>query len=272
MPGMALNAHKVRAAARRPWVGRLVRLGYLSKGLIYTLIGVLALRVAVGMRGRLTDPSGILLDLLRQPFGEIMLTVIGIGIIAYAAYYITEAIADLKHKGGGVNGWTARSLTMIKSAAYGAIGVQALNIVLRNRRPSASSGAETAAQQVMNLPLGGVLLVLIGGGIVVYACTQLRMVWRGGEDEDIDSARVRREAAWLLPFGRVGNGARSVILFLIGGTLLWAGWRRHPQDADGYGEALRFIASLHPVLLAAIGAGLLCFGVYQACHARYARL
>ena len=42
------------------WVSRIVRLGYLAKGLIYTLIGVLALRVAFGMRGgRLSEPAGV---------------------------------------------------------------------------------------------------------------------------------------------------------------------------------------------------------------------
>lgn len=270
---MALDANRVRAATRkRPWIGKLVRLGYLSKGFIYILIGLLALRVAVGMRGRLTDPSGILIGILRQPFGAIMLAVIGAGILAYAAYYIVEAVADLKHRGGGVKGWTSRSLTIIKAVAYGSIGVQAMNIVLRNRRPSPTGGAESAAQQVLSFPLGDVALVLIGIGIVIYACAQLRMVWLGGVDDDVDVARIRREAAWLLPFGRLGTGARSVILLLIGGTLLWAGWSHHPQDADGYGEALRFIASLHPVLLAAVGAGLLCFGVYEGCQARYAKL
>ena len=54
------------------WVSRIVRLGYLAKGLIYTLIGVLALRVAFGMRGgRLTEPAGVLLQILRQPLGRV---------------------------------------------------------------------------------------------------------------------------------------------------------------------------------------------------------
>jgi hypothetical protein len=53
----------------QPWVSRIVRLGYLAKGVIYMSMGALAMRVAFGMRGgRLTDPSGILLQILRQPF------------------------------------------------------------------------------------------------------------------------------------------------------------------------------------------------------------
>ena len=90
-------------AALSPWVCRLVRLGYLAKGVIYLFIGVLAVRLALGIRGgQLTDASGVLLKLLHQPFGRLMLAVIGVGIVAYAAYYLFEAIADLRHRGGGV--------------------------------------------------------------------------------------------------------------------------------------------------------------------------
>jgi hypothetical protein len=268
---MPLTAQTVRAATRnRPWIGRFVRIGYLSKGLIYSFIGILALRVAVGLRGRLTDPDGVLRDVLRRPFGEVMLAIIAAGIITYALYYIVEGIADLKHRGGGLKGWLDRSLTIIKAIAYGSIGVQAVLILLRNR--AASGDTEDTAQTVMQFPLGSTLLALIGAGIAVYAFTQLRMVWRGGFDDEIDVARVRRDAPWILPLGRFGIGARSIILALMGGTLMWAGLRERPSDADGYSEALRFVASLHPMLLAAVGIGLLCFGLYQACHAKYAKL
>ncbi|HWI18202.1 MAG TPA: DUF1206 domain-containing protein, partial [Vicinamibacterales bacterium] len=102
----------MNAKAVRPWVSRLVRLGYFAKGVIYTLMGVLAIRVGVGMGGaRLSDPSGVLMRIVQQPFGLILLTTLGIGIVAYAVYYIVEAVADLRHKGGGWRGWGDRSLT-----------------------------------------------------------------------------------------------------------------------------------------------------------------
>ena len=258
-------------AAVRPWVARVVRLGYLAKGLIYSLIGVLAMRVALGMSGgRLTDSSGVLVTVFRQPFGRAMLTLIGVGILGYAGYYLFEAIADLRRKGGGVRGWTDRALTMIKAAAYGTIGIEALNIALLNRR--SGGDAEDNARLVMRFPLGEMVLMLVGLGIAIYGLTQLKMAWDGGVDEDIDAARVRREAPWILPFGRFGTAARSVILVLMGGTLLWSGLQERPSNADGYSEALAAILSFNPWLLAAMGAGLLCFGLYQLCHARYAKL
>ena len=257
--------------AVRPWVARVVRLGYLAKGLIYSLMGILALRVVFGMSGgRLTDPSGILRTLLSQPFGRLLLAAIGIGIVGYAAYYIFEAVADLRRRGGGTHGWTDRALTIIKAAVYGAVGVQALLVVFFDRLPV--DRTEQGARAVMQFPLGEWLLMAIGIGVAIYGITQLRMVWRGGVDDDIDASRVRREAPWILPLGRFGIAARSVILLLMGATFARSGWRGRAADADGYREALRTIASFDPWLLTAIGAGLLCFGVYQLCHARYAKL
>ena len=256
--------------AVRPWVSRVVRLGYLAKGLIYSLIGLLALRLALGDGGRLTDPSGVLRTVLSQRFGRELLAIIGIGIVGYAAYYIFEAAADLRRRGGGVHGWTDRGLTMIKAAVYGLIGVQALMVVFFDRRPT--DRTEQGASTVMQLPMGEWLLIAIGIGVAFYGLTQLRMVWRGGVDDDIDASRARREAPWILSLGRFGIAARSVILILIGSTLAWSGWRGRASDADGYRDALRTVASYDPWLLAAIGAGLLCFGIYQLCHARYAKI
>lgn len=259
------------SAAISPWVCRLVRLGYLAKGVIYLLIGVLALRLALGIRGgRLTDASGVLLTLLQQPFGRVMIGIIGIGIVAYAAYYLFEAIADLRHIGGGVRGWISRSLTIIKAVVYGTIGVEALNIVVFGG--GGGGDAEDNARLVLRFPLGEVFLVLIGIGVAIYGFTQLRMAWDGRADDDLDVARVRREAAWILPLGRIGTAARSVILVVMGATLLWSGLQERPSNADGYSEVLATIESINPWLLAAMGAGLGCFGLYQLCHARFAKL
>jgi len=259
------------SSAAQPWVSRIVRLGYLAKGVIYTSIGALAMRVAFGMRGgRLTDPSGVLLQILRQPFGVALLTVIGIGIIGYAAYYLFEAIADLRRKGGGMRGWSARSLTIIKSVVYGTVGVQALRIVFAGDRPT--SNPDNPAKTVMHFPFGWVLLVLIGGGVAIYGVTQINMAWHDRPDEDIDVARVRREAGWVLALGRAGTAARGVILIMMGSALALAGAHGRPSQAAGYRDVLSTLASTDPWLLAAMGTGLLCFGLYQLCHARYARL
>jgi hypothetical protein len=96
--------------------------------------------------------------------------------------------------------------------------------------------------------------------------------WEGRADDDLDEARVQREASWILPLGRIGTTARSVILIGMGVTLLWSGLQERPSNADGYSEVLATIAAVNPWLLAAMGVGVMCFGLFQLSHARYAKL
>jgi hypothetical protein len=256
-----------------PWVGRIVRLGYLAKGLIYSLIGLLAFRVAIGLRGgRIVDASGALRTLLRQPFGQILLVVIGAGILGYAAYYIFEAVMDVRRKGGGVRGWAERSLTILKAGVYGLVGLEALRLVFIGRR--SSGDAEGAARTVMQFPFGDWFLVLVGLGVVVYGVSQLKQTWDGRFGDTFDVSRARREMPWLLPLGRFGTGARSIIIVLMGFALFLAGMQRRPSNADGFRESLISIVSqpFGPWLLGAMGAGLFCYGVFQFFHARYLRI
>ena len=256
-----------------PWVLRVVRLGFFAKGLIYALIGILAFRLAIGMRGgKLVDSSGVLRTLLGQPFGLIMLAVICFGILGYAAYYVFEAVMDTRRRGGGLKGWTSRTLTIIKAVAYGTIGVEALRLILGDR--TAAGGPEATASTVMLFPLGAWFLVLVGLGIAIYGVMQLRMTRNCKFDDDLDEARVRRDARWLLTVGRLGIGARSIILVLMGVTLAWAGIEQRPSNADGYRESLTmlFFQPFGGWLLAAIGGGLFLFGLFQLAHVKYARI
>ena len=111
---------------------------------------------------------------------------------------------------------------------------------------------------LLQVPLGNWLLAAIGIGVAIYGITQLQMVWRGGADDDIDvSPGPPRKAAWLLPLGRFGTAARSLILLGMGLTLAWSGFYQRAAFADGYREVLATIAAFNPWALAAMGAGLL---------------
>jgi hypothetical protein len=268
-----LTANAPTTADIKPWVFRLVRIGYAAKGLIYLLIGTLALRLALGDGGRLTDSSGALQTIVQQPFGMWMIGAIAIGVLAYAGWEITQAIADTKHKGSGAGGLMDRGLSIIKGVVYGTIGVEALRMVIGAR--GSSRNADDYARQAMEFPMGGMLLILIGAGIAIYGINQLSMAWKSRFDSDLNQQQLRSEGAgWVLTVGRWGIGARGVILVLVGIALARAGFAERPSEAQGMTEAMwtLFSQPYGQWLLAAVAAGLTCFGVFQLLHARYARL
>jgi hypothetical protein len=79
---------------------------------------------------------------------------------------------------------------------------------------------------------------------------------------------------WLVHVGRAGIGARGAILVLVGGALARAGFDERPSEASSMPEAMSTLLS-QPYghwLLASVAGGLICYGLFQVLHARYARL
>jgi uncharacterized membrane protein YidH (DUF202 family) len=248
----------------------MVRVGYAAKGGIYLLIGMLGFLLAAGLEGgRLADPADALRILFRQPFGEVLLVVVAVGILAYSLWQFIEAIWDTRRKGSGW-GWWDRALTMIKGGAYATVGWQAARMVLGVRRSQ-----DDLAADVISLPLGGVFFALVGAGVAVYGVFEVKDAIKARFGEDLDAHRLRQEAGrWATVIGRIGNGARGVILILMGAAFVAAGLQRNPDKAGGIPDALATLLSQpYGVALAAgVAAGLACFGVFQLLHARYARL
>lgn len=259
----------------RPWVAPIVRLGYAAKGIIYLLIGVLAVRLAFGFDGgRVTDATGALRVLMNQPFGFFLIAAIAVGILAYAAWQVLEGLVDTRGKGGGARGWTDRSLTIIKGVVYGAVGWEAMRMVLGLR--SSSQDADDYARDVMRVPLiGSWFFALVGLGVGVYGLIQIWKAFRAEFDEDVDAERMRRETGgWALMMGRIGTAARGVILMVMGTLLARAGFQHSPSEAGGLDDSLWTLMN-QPYgmwLLGAAAAGLVCFGIFQLLHWRYARI
>ncbi len=83
--------HLGNRAVHNPWTERLARLGYLAKGVVYAVVGVLALQVAFGTGGQTTDTKGALATLAQGPLGTALLAVVAAGLVAYAVYMALEA-------------------------------------------------------------------------------------------------------------------------------------------------------------------------------------
>jgi hypothetical protein len=271
---MATIAIQHPSAQVRPWVRRLVRLGYAAKGVIYLLIGALALQLALGDGGRITDKDGVLTYIVGLPFGTPLLALIGVGLIAYACWEITGALLDPVRRRDGATAWLSRGLDVVKGAIYGGVGWQALRIVVGAGQQK-SRGAEGYASEAMQFPLGDWAVALIGVGVAIYGVHQIWLAWQSRFDDDMDQQHLRSEGlGWVLDVGRAGIGARGVVLAIAGVMLTRAGLDRRPSEAGGIADALATLISqpFGTVLLGATAAGLVCYGVWQTLHARYARI
>lgn len=250
----------------------LVRLGYLAKALVYILVGVLALRVAAGMRGgRLTDPHGSLYVVLSQPFGPTILLLLAIGLLTYACWRVGGAILGWDRHAR--EGYGARALTIIRGLVYGAVGVQAMRLALGLR--GGESGPEPLVRAALRWPLGEWMILIAGLGVGFYGIVEIKDAHAGRLEPDLDAASLRRRAGtWAVNMARAGIGARGVLLVLLAVGVVRAALARRASEAGGLDASLVILNTMPQgsLLLGAAAAGVLAYGVYQLLHAAYADL
>ena len=67
------------------------RFGIAARGVVYIVIGVLAVQLALGDGGKATDQQGALHTIAKQPFGTVLLLAVAIGLAGYASWRLLRA-------------------------------------------------------------------------------------------------------------------------------------------------------------------------------------
>ena len=143
--------HAVRHSS--PWVGKLARLGCLAKGFVYLAIGFLALREALGVGGRTTDPSGAMKSIGSQPFGGVMLVLLVADLLCYALWKLVQGVMDADDKGPSPHGIVRRVGYVGSAAIHGTLAFTAAQSILAAE--DTSEDAATASALAYQPPWAG---------------------------------------------------------------------------------------------------------------------
>jgi len=267
-------ASAATAAVRNPWIDRLFRFGFVARGLVYLLPGVLALRWALGTRGAMITQTGAIGLIGRQPLGRILLLPVAVGLASYALWGVVRALLDPLRKGNSVQGVLARLGFASSGLAYAALLAAALRL-LKSQTYRLDQDKDWAAD-LLARPSGAWLLGIVGLGWIVGAgLVQIAIGWRGTFLKDLALERMgdweRRSAAWL---GRVGIVGRGVVFSIIGILLVAASLHANPRDEHGLDGALVELTRqpFGRIPLAASALGLMAFGVFSMMCAFWMRL
>jgi hypothetical protein len=250
------------------WLEKGARFGHFTKGVIYGLIGALALQVAIGSGSRVPgqeEAVGVVGD---QPFGVFLLIAIAIGLFGYAVWRVIEGAQDKSRKGSDGKGLAHRFASIASGVVNGSLAVAVLQLALGNGGGGSKSWVGTLLEQ----PFGAVLLALIGAGIILTGLFQLYKAYTKKFLDDFRSGGLSpTERRWITRAGQVGYSARGVVFPIVGVGLVKAALDHEPGQTGGMREALVEIASSSygPVLLGLVSLGLLAFGLFMVASARY---
>jgi hypothetical protein len=276
--GRVLGHTAVAAAlsARKPWMVRAARVGFLAKGFLFVIIGALAIMLTNGVRGgKLADARGALASIAEDGAGRWLLLLFVFGAVAHGIWNLLRAAADFDKAGRSPIGIIRRGVAYIVGFFYIGLALSALEIFISARGGENSEAEETFVAVLLSIPImGRIFLWLIGLFLAGAAVNELysgitgkfRDAYRTWELKGINQSAV-------LVLGVISFSARAVLLGFMGYFFLRAAVAGIAGPI-GMDEALRslLVGENGPTYVALIAAGLIAHGMLAFYEARFRRI
>lgn len=260
---------------KHPWTERLARIGYAAKGVVYIVVGALAVLTALGFGGEAKGTQGAMRSIARQPFGTVMLSIVAFGLVAYVIWRWVQAITDADDKGTKAKGIALRIGYAGSGIIYAGLALSAARIVFGARDDGEPSAAKSWTASVMELPFGNWLVVLAGLGVIGYGLYQCYKGYKAKFRKRLKEDEMsERGIKWAARCGRIGFIARGIVFLIVGGFLIEAALRYDSSQAEGLDGVLQSLVqqSFGPWLLGGVALGLVAYGLYMLIEARYRRI
>ena len=276
-PEMHRAERTAQHAATSPVVVALARLGYAVKGILYIIIGILAVLLAVGHGGSATDQRGAIGAIAALPFGRFILIVMVIGLFGFGLWSIFQGVLDTDGHGTRAKGVLARIGYAVVGIAYIILGYGALRVVIGTggAGKSTTSSTQDWTALLLKQPFGQALVVIVGLIVLAIALYLYVRAYKAQFQARLNLGRLRSASRRaIVSLGRLGYAALGVVFTIIGIFLIVAALQHNANKAVGLDGALRDLIHqpFGPVLLFIVALGLIAYGLYSFAEARYRRI
>ncbi|MYX29558.1 DUF1206 domain-containing protein [Streptomyces sp. SID8381] len=264
----------VRRAAKGSVTEGAARAGLAARGVIYLLVGVLALRVAFGDGDRQADRNGALAAIADKPFGAVLLWALGVGLAGMALWRLSEAVFGAAGPDGRKAG--KRLAAAARCVFYVSVAWSVLSFA------AGSGGGRSSDEQsrdltarAMAVPAGQWLVGAAGAGVAVAGVWMGVQAVRRHYRKKLKLGELSPRTRRLIDVTGVGGGAARGLVFATAGVFaVRAAVDYRPNQAKGLDDTLRSLADtpFGPWLLALVAAGLVLFGLFSFALARWRRV
>lgn len=246
----------------------IARFGYAARGTVYALTAAMALLSSFG--GGRPDSKSAMQILLGQPFGQIWLGLIGVGLVGFIVWRLVQAIFNTDRHDSDARGYGTRAVLLVSAATYTSLASFAIGHAFRLGFGGGSSdGGSSWTNWLMSQPFGRYLVGLLALAILASGVAQ---IMRGALRRYRKYfGRDWKEGTWLDAVCMYGLVARGTIFLIVGVFFLYAAFAVDPQQAGSSADALIWVRQLPfgSLVYVVVALGLFAFGAYGFIEARY---
>jgi hypothetical protein len=266
---------KGRRAGKSQWVEGFGRAGLAAKGVLYFVIGVLAIQVARGGGDEKADTQGALSEIAQKPFGRVLLVVLALGLAGHALWRFAQALLDRDDEGEDASGLAKRGGALARGVWYAVLCGLTTTRIFGEKGGGGGGGGRSedkATGGVLDLPGGRFLVFAAAAGFLGAAVFNAYRAITCNFEKKLETQKLGpNEQKAVTTVGVLGHLARFVVWSLVAAFLAKAAWEFDPKEAVGLDAALHKVAGqpYGELLLLAVAGGLIAYSLYCFVQARY---
>ncbi|AVR46306.1 DUF1206 domain-containing protein [Christiangramia fulva] len=251
-------------------IQKMARVGYIAKGGVYAITGILAFMAAFNMGGGQTSgKTGVVNFLQKQPFGNALLILLALGLLCYAGWRFFQSIKDPEHIGDSEHGKIKRVGLFISGLIYLSLAGYAVLQLIN----AGSSGGGNNNLSFLSGSLGVVVFAVIGIALIGLSIHKFQKAYSKNFLRKFNYKSITEEKRRKLVknTGYLGIIARGVVFAIMAYIFIRGAYHSNTNDIKNISDAFDFLqkSSYGPWLLGLVALGLICYGIYMFAMAKY---
>ncbi|TVZ28470.1 uncharacterized protein DUF1206 [Gillisia sp. Hel_I_86] len=246
----------------------IARTGYVAKGVIYTITGLLTFMAAINIGGEKAGKEEVLDFIKKQDLGSTLLIVLAFGLLCYAIWRFAQAIVDPQGKKGKSKNRGQRFALFISGVSY--VGLAGLAILTAGGKSGSSSMKHSSILTTEKglWILAGIGLLFAGRGIY-----QITRIFKTNfiRKFDFESMTDERKRKIIKNSAYMGMTSRAIIFLIIGFFALKASFTANLDEIKTTSDVFGFIetSTWGSFQLGMISTGFVGYAVYMFLSAKY---
>ena len=245
-------------------IEKIRKTGVITKGIIYTLVGLLTLLAALNLGGKVAGKNEVIQFLEKQPFGIFLLYAIAIGLLLYAIWRLYSAFLDIKNEGSNKQGLAKRVGYFISGLIYGALSISLFT-------SSSNNSKQSLTETVLNINGGVIILFKTSLILAGVGCYQIYKGYSNSFLEEINQNTESKTNKVLKQAGTYGHISRGISFIIFAIFVFTAANQENANAIKGLEGMFNYLQSfsLGNIVMGIVAIGFIFYGIYQYFLARY---
>jgi len=257
----------------------MARVGYSTRGLIFLVMGILALLLAFGSGGKTTDQQGAIAMIGKQPEGKLLLWLVLIGLICYSSWAIIQVVINPLNKENDTKGISARLGYLFSAISYSFLVIPTYALLTGGSKPvqvgKQAAQTKNYVAKILDMPFGQWMIVIVAVIVISAGIFQIFKGFMPLFGCHLELIKLNTyQLKWVKGFGRFGTISRGFVITLVGVFLVMAAYTSDSNNAKGFDSALMSLVNqpYGRYLIGIIAIGLMSLGIYALLIAIFFRL